>query len=433
MVAFSCASLAVAFAFFTFRPSVAIVGEYTPLFMKQLGFTAVFIGLSPMLGLLTQIVGTPLIGFLADKLRSRKLFLFISLLVLIIDTALIAVPRPHDQPCDVSTRNSSLGNHTTAWNTSQGLPGSIGNVTVTSFIKLSHKMSYWENSTSGEMPSDGTRSSRGDHTELIEQTANEERMKIFVIILILRGILEMLRRLTLTFLTVATMTHLQNDKTKFGFYACWGEIGAGMSLFLVGVLLSQVRHFHCGELVPSYFISFLCAAGFQCFTLVSLPWLKFEYLERRVVNFAEVKKIIWNPHYLLMLLICAHVGLCTSFQFRWEFWYMENLGATPLVIAVGGLIRRSIVAVWFLLSRSIIDRLGELYVIAISLFTFAASFAALAFIGKSWLVIVFDSFQAIGYVLVYSSFVVHFSKVGSKASSAAMQGKVFSMLAWSMF
>ena len=112
---------------------------------------------------------------------------------------------------------------------------------------------------------------------------------------------------------------------------------------------------------------------------------------------------------------------------------MEKLGGTPLVIAVGGLIRRSIVAVWFLLSRSIIDRLGELYVIAISLFTFAASFAALAFIGKSWLVIVFDSFQAIGYVLVYSSFVVHFSKVGSKASSAAMQGKVFSMLAWSMF
>ena len=411
MVALSCASLAVAFAFFTFRPSVAIVGEYTPLFMKQMGFTAVFIGLSPMLGLLTQIVGTPLIGFLADKLRCRKLFLFMSLLVLIIVTVLFTAPRPPHEPCDKSTRNSSVGNRTTAQST------------------------YRKNLTSDEMLTrlDGNRFSRGDHTELIEQTANEERIKIFVIILILRGILELLRRLTLTFLTVATMTHLQNDKTKFGFYACWGEIGAGMSLFLVGILVTQVRHFHCGELVPSYFISFLCAAGFQCFTLVSLPWLKFEYLERRVVNFAEVKKIIWNPHYLLMLLICAHVGLCTSFQFRWEFWYMENLGATPLVIAVGGLIRRSIVAVWFLLSRSIIDRLGELYVIAISLFTFAASFAALAFIGKSWLVIVFDSFQAIGYVLVYSSFVVHFSKVGSKASSAAMQGKVFSMLAWSMF
>ena len=405
MVALSCASLAVAFAFFTFRPSVAIVGEYTPLFMKQMGFTAVFIGLSPMLGLLTQIVGTPLIGFLADKLRCRKLFLFVSLLVLIIVTVLFTAPRPPDQPCDKSPRNSSFGNRTSAQST------------------------YRKNLTSEEMPTklDGNRFSSVDRIELIEQTANEERIKIFVIILILRGILELLRRLTLTFLTVATMTHLQNDKTKFGFYACWGEIGAGMSLFLVGVLLSQVRHFHCGQLVPSYFITFLCAAGFQCFTLVSLPWLKFEYLERRVVNFAEVKRIVWNPHYLLMLVICAHGGLCTSFQLRWEFWYMEKLGATPLVIAVSGLVRRPIIAVWFLFSRSIIDRLGELYVIALSLFAFAASFAALAFAQNPWQVIVFDIFQSIGYVLIYSSLVVHFSKACSKASSAAIQGKVFSI------
>ena len=107
---------------------------------------------------------------------------------------------------------------------------------------------------------------------------------------------------------------------------------------------------------------------------------------------------------------------------------MEKLGATPLVIAVGGLVRRPIIAVWFLLSRSIIDRLGELYVIAISLSTFAVSFAALAFAQKPWQVIVFDIFQSIGYVLIYSSLVVHFSKAGSKASSGAIQGKVFSML-----
>ena len=201
MVALSCASLAVAFAFFNFRASVEIVGEFTPLFMKQMGFAAVFIGLSPILGVLTQMVGTPLIGFLADKLRSRKLFLFISLLVLIIVTALFAVPKPPDQTCDVSTRNSSFGNHTTARNTSEGL--------------LGDKMSYRKNSTSDEV-------STGDRTELIERTANEERIKILVIILILRAILELLRRLTLTFLTVATMTHLQNDKTKFGFYVGWG-------------------------------------------------------------------------------------------------------------------------------------------------------------------------------------------------------------------
>ena len=438
MFPFSCASVAVAFAFFIFRSSAAVVGEYTPLFMKQLGFTAVFIGLSPLLGLVTQIVGTPLIGFLADKLRSRKLFLFVSLLIVIPNTALFVTARHFNQPCHISTGNSSFGNGTMTRNIAFGKPSVTSeNTRGGSTYSLTNKSSpsLEKNTTLDEIASkfNVNRSAKFHQTGPLDQLTTKRSLNCFLIIVFLRAIYELLKRLTLNFLTVATMTHLQNDKTKFGYYACWGEIGAGMSLFLVGILVSQVRHFHCGELLPSYFISFLCAAGFQCFTLVSLPWLKFEYLERRVVNFAEVKKIIWNPHYLLMLLICAHGGLCTSFQFRWEFWYMENLGATPLVIAVGGLIRRPIVAVWFLLSRSIIDRLGELYVIAISLFTFAVSFAALAFAQKPWQVIVFDIFQSIGYVLIYSSLVIHFSKVGSKASSAAIQGKVFSILAWSKF
>ena len=84
-------------------------------------------------------------------------------------------------------------------------------------------------------------------------------------------------------------------------------------------------------------------------------------------------------------------------------------------------------AVWFLLSRPIISRFGELRVIAFSLFIFATSFLALAFIKNAWLVILFDNFQAASYVLSFTSFVVHFSKAGSEASTAFFQGKVIIM------
>lgn len=402
--------VAVSFAFFVFRSSVATVEEYTPLYMRQLGFSALYIGLIPILGLLTQSIGVPLFSFLADKFRARKLFLLLCILILIPNTLLFLAPRTPEQSCETSTGNSSIGNDSTTSNAS---------VHAHSFLDAS--------GISQKFPS-LNRSRLANHTEFHNQTVihhvsnGTEELKFFLIVLFLRGIFELFKRLVVTMLTVAAMTHTKDDKTKFGFYACWGEIGAGLTLFIVGILVSQIRHTVCDSLVPNFLVAFIFAAGLQCSTLTALPWLKYEYHEQRVVNYAEVKKVLFNVHYILLLFICAHAGLCSSFQTRWEFWYIQELGGSPIVMAVGGLLRRPIVAVWFLLSRSVINRLGELHVIAISLFIFSASFAALAFIGNPWLVIVFDIFQSAAYVLIFTSFVIHFSKASSKASAAFIQG-----------
>lgn len=434
MFSLTYGGFAVSFAFFMFRSAVATVEEYTPLFMSQLGYSAKYIGVVPVLGLVTQTIGIPLAGFIADKFRIRKLLLLICILILIPSTLLFLVPREPHISCETSSTNSSLhanGNGTTAFSASiaslelsRALNTAIASHNLTNEISLSRS-----NETSIKLSANG--SSRIHHTylakeTLVKQDNSGDMLTFFLIIFSLRGIFELFKRLTVTLITVAAMTHIKDDKTKFGFYACWGEIGAGLSLFLVGILVGHVRHFLCGEQVPSYYVSFYYAVAVQCMTLLALPWMKYEYLEKRVVNYAEVKKIICNPHYALMLFVCAHAGLCSAFQTRWEYWYMAKLGGSPIVMAVGGLIRRPIVGVWFLLSHGIISRLGELNVIAISLFIFAASFAALAFIANPWLVIVFDNFQSAAFVLMFASFVIYFSKAGSKASSAFMQGKALS-------
>ena len=428
MFSLTYGGFAVSFAFFMFRSCVATVEEYTPLFMGQLGYNAIYIGLVPVLGLVTQTIGIPLAGFLADKFRIRKLLLLISILILIPNTLLFLVPRHPEITCETSSTNSSLANDNgTAFAASIASLESRTNTTIAS-RKLTNEISL-SRSKETTIELSENESSRIYHINspnetLVKQNNSDYKLTFFLIILFLRGIFELLKRLTVTLITVATMTHIKDDKTKFGFYACWGEIGAGLSLFLVGILVGHVRHFLCGEQVPSYHVSFFYAVAVQCMTLFALPWMKYEYLEKRVVNYADVKKALCKPHYILMLVVCAHAGLCSAFQTRWEFWYMEKLGGSPLVMAVGGLIRRPIVGVWFLLSRGIINRLGELNVIAISLFIFAASFSALAFIANPWLVIVFDNFQSAAHVLMFASFVIHFSKAGSKASSAVIQGKV---------
>ncbi|XP_028390703.1 major facilitator superfamily domain-containing protein 6-like [Dendronephthya gigantea] len=257
------------------------------------------------------------------------------------------------------------------------------------------------------------------------ETKNDgDMVKFFLIILFLRGFFELVKRLSITLITVSAVTHIKHDKSKFGLYAFWGEFGAGISLFIVGALADHITHLVCGQEVPGYYVAFFYAAAAQCMTLISLPWLEYEYLKKRVVDYDEIKSVLLNPHYILVLFICAHAGICTAFQLHWEFWYMRHLGGTPVVMVVGGLLRRVLVGVWYIISRVIIGKLGELYVTAISLFLFAASFAGLAFTENAWLVILLDNFQSLSFVLTHASLVIHFSKAGSKASSAFFQGVV---------
>ena len=92
-------------------------------------------------------------------------------------------------------------------------------------------------------------------------------------------------------------------------------------------------------------------------------------------------------------------------------------------MGVAGLIRRPLVAVWFYLSGYLIEKVGDLKTIAVSLFLFSVSFLALSFTNIPWLVLVVDILQAAGYAFSYTGLTIHFSKPGSKASSAVILGK----------
>jgi MFS family permease len=425
----TCGGVAVSIAFLFFRASVASVEEYMPLYLRQVGLTATYIGVIPLFGLLTQAVGVPLISYVADKLRARKSFLFLSILFIIPITLLFPLPQYPQQPCEGSIKNVSLrlGNHTTispheSLNRFR-LPSTNANVSALN----RHKYNQISSPYGDDQGIDGiaTKFSENQSSGILNDgTKLHERLKFFGLMIFLRGLFELFKRLIVTMLTVAVLTHTKQDKTKYGYYASWGEIGGGLALFVIGITVSRFRHFICTYTASDYYLAFVYAAAFQCLTMVPLHWLNFEYFEQRVVNLTEVKAVLLKPHYLLLLAIACHGGLCSAFQTRWEFWYMEELGGTPVVMAVGGLVRRPVVAVWFFLSRSVVDRLGELNGIAISLFVFAASFAALAFATNPWHVIVFDNFQSAAFVLMFASIVIHFSKAASKASSATIQGKL---------
>ena len=222
MLSLTVDGVAICLAFFLFRPSVCILEEYTPLYLRQIGYSPSFIGLAPVLGLVTQTIGIPLLGHLADKFRARKLFLFLSVLISIPGALLFFAAQTPNPICDESTGNLSHTNKT--------------------MLTLLNRTSNFSSPSAASSDND------------------EERLKYFSIFMALRGIFELLKRLTVTLITVAAMTHLKQDKSKFGYYACWGEIGGGLALFMVGMSLNHILHYVCGKQESDYVAIFFFVA-----------------------------------------------------------------------------------------------------------------------------------------------------------------------------
>ena len=404
--------IAVGLAFFIFVPGVAILEEYTALYLEQLGYSETFIGLATMLGLLAQVVGVPLLSYLADKYRARKIFFFFSILTAATSMLLVfAAPIP--QPiCDRTTKNNTLRNSTIVSSLNTTDHYNNGSLVV----KSSPYVVGLDSHNYEPLP--------GPRKIHVSEKLDSQRIVFFVIFLILRGIFELTKRFVITLIIVAAITHLKENKSRFGWYTCWGTIGGGIALFISGMSLKQIRHNVCGKMVSNYVVVFFFVAGYVLFTLLTLPFIKMEYHEQKTIDYKEVKGFLTTFHYIFTLAMCCLAGWFRMFHIQWEFWYIHRLGGSTVVMAVSGLFKRMIIAVWFLLSPGIINYFTELKAIAFGFLTFSVSFFILAFIKDAWLIIPLDISQAFAFVVTYASFVIHFSKLGSKATAVFFQGKV---------
>ena len=223
--------------------------------------------------------------------------------------------------------------------------------------------------------------------------------------------------------SLAAITFLGNERVKFGVYFMWAHGGTGTVTLISALLAWAIRVNICGNRAYGYFASFLTTAFFLLMSLLSLPVFKYKYESDRVINWKEVKSVVFSSHYIFMFILTFYFGVCLAFQVSWEFWYLDGLGGGPVVIGVASLIRKSLLAAFLFISTYIMRKIGDLYTACFALLLFTVAFFALSFTRVYWCVLVIDFFQSAGYGLSVSALTVHFSKAGSKASSGVMLGK----------
>ena len=228
---------------------------------------------------------------------------------------------------------------------------------------------------------------------------------------------------TMSLSSLATITFLDNERVKYGYYEMWQYIGMGILTFIAALLANAIRINICDSREYGYFVSCLVAGFFLLMSLVSLPVFEYKYESDRVINWDEVKSIVFRSHYILMYMTTLCVGAALSFQAFWEFWYLDGLEAGPLIMGTATAIRRSLVGISFLVSPRVMKKIGDLNTLCIALLLFASAFFALSFTRTYWYVLALDILHGAAYGLSSSALTVHFSKAGSKTTSGTILGK----------
>ena len=419
-------SLALIWCYLFAVSGIIVFAEYSNLYMSQLGFSPSQIGFASLFG--AQDLFLPLFGFLGDRFRARKLILIVLLLLLYLTTIAPLLPLTVSLPtCFVKPGEPAVNQSSHAVSTEYFHHSNLDIHSNISTNAPSNSVLFRRNEESGSRLVSPKLEVLQSYAATVKGVKRNTfvpwHSTLFVYMVIIRALFTVVNRALLSLQNLATITYLKERRASYGSYFMWSHIGGSVSLFAVGLLASHFTISICGVIGHGYYITFLWASTAIMLSSFAVPWFKYEYLEHRVISWTEVKCVFTDIHYVCMLILALFIGSCTAFQIYWEFWYISEISGGPILMGVVGLIRRPLVALWFYLSGHLIEKVGDLKTIAVALVLYSVSFMTISFINIPWLVLFIDLFQAAGYGFSYTALNVHFSKTGSKSSSAVILGK----------
>ena len=124
----------------------------------------------------------------------------------------------------------------------------------------------------------------------------------------------MFETVTVSLGSLALVTCLKERGLICGAYFMWCLVRADVSNFAVAFVFWSTRIAICGIEDYGYSLAFIVTANMALSSIISLPWFEFEYEMTRTINWADLKLVLFNFHYVFMLMPLFYAGLCCSFR-----------------------------------------------------------------------------------------------------------------------
>lgn len=447
--------------FFLFFAGFGSTFPYLGIYFKQLGLNASFVGILAGVRPLIQFISGPFWALLADRYKARKAILLFSILAWLVMTLLLAFPRPHKEICKL-TNITHPGVNIISEKPAQrsivpavGFQGRFGELAYTencvncrpqlftNFVKrnarddgnsseiiLNIKLENRNNSVlawkRNQKSEEEISVQNGNHYRIkyiIERDQNEIR-DIFYVLLVLIVIGEFLEAPSFIMIDTALLDHLGDEKKHYGKTRLFGSIGYGLASFSVGALLDKFQFEFCGKVFTNYLVIFYI---FSCFMVIGfifgLFFVKFKYSNTKESSKPmECIKVFFSLKYGSFLAICWFCGFCHGSIMNFLNWYLEDLGASKLMMGVATACRCSAIIFGFFVSSFFIDRVGHIQLICWALASYVGSYFGYSILHNPWWAIPVEVVQGLIYAISWSSCITYLGEAAPPNTAATMQG-----------
>lgn len=423
--------------YFLFFAGFGASFPYMPLYFRQLGLNASLVGLLAGIRPLVQFASAPFWSVLSDKFRARKAVLLFSILSWLVMTLVLLIPRPKNTVCIKGgtvvptsggiTVNDDIPESETEfyqkYHTLTHLPAEkMKFVLKNQHVQAAGSVIKVRRSNSTNSTGKVHRKKAGFH--LVRDQHEINLVFIWLMVLIVVG--EFLEAPTFILADTALLQKLQDKRKHYGKTRLFGSLGYAVASFIVGALLELTRYTYCGQSMNDYNYLFYIFAGVMALTFIFgaiLFEFNYEDDENGVkMDECAVWRVLLEPKYALYMLIAWFLGFSNGLIFNFLNWYLEDLGATKLLMGSATFMRATGLLIAFFLNSFITDCFGHVCVSIFSIFSYLVLFISLATMRNPMWAFPFELLEGLTYGTSWSTCVTYMAEATPMSGAATMQG-----------
>ena len=369
---------------------------YLPIYLKQLGLHASYVGILTGVIPLARGAGAPIMGYVADETNSRKLVFLVSLASQTLAPVLLLIPRPSKPECQ---SRIAMETHP--------------------YEKASLEKSL--NKTSDQ-----------------EDTGqSQELLQIFLALLVLFIVVEFIAAPAKSLADSALLENLDStDSTNYGRFRMWGNFGQIILYLMVSPVAKSNTVRVCGVIQDDYGLTMFpfSTVLLVAFTMGLMVDFKQDELRttdsrrtKREIQESSLKDILVNLHNIAFIVIILYLGIVDGIFSNFMFWYLTDIDPSKAtwVIGVAGASRNIAGAFSFGSSGIVIRKLGVLNAVNLSLAIYVAAFVVYGLLANPWLAIIPEVMQYLAFGVSMPACIVYFKERTPQEYSATTQGGFF--------
>lgn len=438
--------------YFIFFAGFGASFPYMSLYFKQIGLNASSVGILAGIRPIIQFISGPFWAILADRFKARKAVLLFSIFSWLVMTVALLIPTPHNTQCRNLTANvNSAQKHLSILRrqhltepvidkrrqhniTVPDLDESMkvyGNANVKlntfSFLRNSPFQVYFLKSSHRE-PEYAVRQTSSSTYELVYDDNEVYQVYIYLLILVVSG--EFLEAPTFIMTDTALLQKLGEKRRHYGKTRLFGSLGFAFGSLIVGGLLDSTEYRYCGQVMNNYNVLFYSFAIVMAIAFVFGAWM-FEFTYEEPTNgknsenngsTMEILTLLLKFQYAFFLLISFFLGFSNGLFFNFLNWYLEDLGASKLLMGVTTIFRAIALIFAFIFNAFLSDLCGHVQLMLLSVAGYFILFGAFSIIQNPMWALPLEFLDGMMYGTTWSTAVTHLADATPRGGAATMQG-----------